>query len=129
MALKLLIAAVFLNWLMVTTASLWRANAWTPGGMMAAVGPRDVPIEPSVYAGRAERAAKNMSENLPFFIAVVLAAYAAGRSGPGVDTGALVFVIARVVYWPVYISGIPFLRTGVWAVSIGALAWIGYAAL
>ena len=129
MALKLLIAAVLLNYVMVVTASLWRAQAWTPAGWGVAVGPRDVPVEPSVYCARSDRAAKNMSENLPFFAALVLAAYAAGRQGPLVDQCAAVFLIARVVYWPVYLAGIPYLRTGVWAVSVLALAGIAYAAL
>lgn len=129
MALKLLVAAVFLNFLMVLSASLWRAKAWTPAGMLYATGPRDVAVEPTDYAARCDRAAKNMSENLLFFAALVLAAYAAGRQGTAVDTGAAVFLGARVVYWPLYLSGLPWVRTGAWAVGVGGLAWIAYATL
>ena len=38
----------------------------------------------------------------------------------GVQTCAL--PISRVVYLPVYFAGIPFLRTGVWAVSVVGMA-------
>jgi len=38
--------------------------------------------------------------------------------------GAQIFFWARVVYAGVYIAGIPWLRTGVWAVSVVGLAMI-----
>ena len=35
---------------------------------------------------------------------------------------ASVFLIARVVYVPAYVSGIPWLRSLVWLVAVGSLA-------
>ena len=38
--------------------------------------------------------------------------------------GAQIFLYARLAYVVVYIAGIPWLRTGVWAVSVVGLAMI-----
>ena len=68
-------------------------------------------------AGRADRAAKNMLEGMVMFLAVVLAAQLAGK-GAQAAIGASVFFWARLVYWPIYMAGIIYLRTAVWFVSI-----------
>jgi uncharacterized MAPEG superfamily protein len=43
--------------------------------------------------------------------------------------GAVVFVVARIVYWPIYLAGIPGLRTAVWTVGVVGLAVLASAAL
>jgi len=119
--LSLVVCMTLLTWIVVIAASLIRARAWTPKGLMIAFGNRaDLP-EATPLAGRAERAAANSFENLVFFAVLALAAQAAGATGERVLLGAQVFLWARVVYLPVYLAGIPFLRTGVWAVSIVGL--------
>ena len=77
-------------------------------------------------AGRADRAAKNMLEGMVVFLAVVLAAQLAGK-GAHAAAGASVFFWARLVYWPVYMAGVIYLRTAVWFVSIIGLAMIAWA--
>ena len=47
----------------------------------------------------------------------------AGKGGQAA-TGATVFFWARLVYWPVYMAGIIYLRTAVWFVSIIGIAMI-----
>ena len=44
------------------------------------------------------------------FLAVVLAAHIAGKA-PQAAFGATIFFWARLVYWPVYLAGIVYLRT------------------
>lgn len=86
------------------------------------VGNRDVQPEPSVIAARLERAKNNMQEALPIFISLALLALIKG-SEPGAEThAALIFCIARIVYVPAYVSGIPLLRSLVWLVSMFGLA-------
>ena len=46
-----------------------------------------------------------------------------------VELGGLVFVIARVVYFPVYLIGVPGLRTAVWSVGVVGVGMIGASAL
>lgn len=119
---SLVVCMAVLTWLTVVVASLIRARAWTPRGLMLAFGNRDNLPPASPLAGRAERAAANTFENLLFFAVLGLAAQAAGATGERVLLGAEIFLWARVVYLPVYVIGVPFLRTGVWAVSIVGLA-------
>src|SRR5688500_16096854 len=107
-----------LTWEMLMTASLTRAKAWTPKGFILALGNRDDMPEPSPLAGRADRAAKNMLENLVLFAVVVLVARLGGVAPDQIATGAAVFFWARVAYFLVYLAGIPYLRTVVWGAGM-----------
>ena len=78
-----LVASVALTWLMLLVASLLRTRGWTLPGMGLAFGNRDDLPAASAIAGRAERAARNMVENLVLFAALLLAAEVAGVIGAG----------------------------------------------
>jgi len=78
--------------------------------------PRDnQPEAKGVAVGRATRALGNFVENYGAFVAMDLALIATGQTG---GWGAIVWIIARIVYLPLYLMGIPVARTGIWAVSI-----------
>jgi uncharacterized MAPEG superfamily protein len=113
-----------LTWVMLLAASLIRARGWTPSGFLLAAGNRDNLPDATPLAARADRAAKNMLENLVLFAVVVLVARLGGVAPADVATGAAVFFWARLAYFFVYLAGIPFLRTAVWAVSITGLIMI-----
>jgi uncharacterized MAPEG superfamily protein len=81
---------------------------------------------PSPLTGRAERAARNMLENLLLFTALVAAVRLGGKAAPA--GAAALFFWARVAFFGVYLAGVPYLRTAVWVVSIVALAQIAMAA-
>jgi uncharacterized MAPEG superfamily protein len=68
-------------------------------------------------AARARRAQQNMLENLAVFGALVLVAQLAGKTNSATALGAQMFFWARLAYAPVYVVGIPWLRTALWAVS------------
>jgi len=123
--LKWLLYSVILAWLMLVTASLWRARAWTPAGLKFAFGNRDNPPPASPMDGRADRAAKNMLESLLMFAALLLAAHAAGRVDARVLQGAQLFFWGRLAYAPLYWAGVPYLRTVAWAVAVVGMAMIG----
>ncbi|GAA0772721.1 MAPEG family protein [Roseibium denhamense] len=77
-------------------------------GLLKHAGGRDTTPERGKYAGRAEKALINLRENLPFFLAPALLTYVV----PGTDSelavlGAQLFVFARCIYVPAYLSGIP----------------------
>ena len=86
------------------------------------VGNRDNLPELSVIAGRLDRAKNNMLESLPIFLALALLALVKGSDTGAVTRAASIFLIARVVYVPAYVSGIPMLRSLVWLVSVASLA-------
>ena len=74
-----------------------------------------------VYAPRLERALKNLLETYTVFVALALALAVTGKSGGAGTTGALVWIVARGVYLPLYAFGVPVLRTLVWIASIAGL--------
>ena len=118
---------MLLVWAVLLT--LVQAVAAVQGAMMQVglntlAGNREGLPEIKGWAGRAARAHRNMLENLVLFAALVLVAVAAGKTNDTTLMGAQIFLWARVAYALVYIAGIPWLRTGVWAVSIVGLAMI-----
>ena len=77
-------------------------------------------------AARATRANHNFLETFAFFAAAVLAVTLANRASPHTALGSELYFWARVVYLPIYLIGIPYVRTLVWAVSLwGLLQMIG----
>lgn len=83
------------------------------------VSPRDQEIEPKgLMARRAKRALHNYMENFPAFIAADLALIATQHTG---GWGAAGWIIARIVYLPLYMSGVKYVRTLCWIVSIVGL--------
>lgn len=123
-----LVGSTILTFVMVMAASLMKAQAWTPSGLKVAFGNRDNVPEPPPVTARADRAAKNMLEGMVFFIGALCAARFAGK-GAEATLGATIFFFARVVYWFVYLAGVPYLRTGVWFASIGGIALVLKAAM
>lgn len=96
-------------------------------GVQWNVSPRDQKMpELTGLAGRLERASKNLLETFPFFLAATFAVIAGGRSSELSALGAQLYFYARVIYWPLYAFGIPYVRSLVWLVSlvgIGLLIW------
>lgn len=93
-------------------------------GLPALAGNREQLPEIAGWAGRAARAHRNMLESLILFAALVLVAIVGDRTNAMTLLGAQLFFWARLVYVPVYIAGIPWLRTGVWTVAVIGLALI-----
>ena len=123
-----LIWSGILTLVIALVASALCARVWEPGGAMIAFGNREGLTPPTGMAGRAERASKNQLEAMAMFLAVALAAHIAGKA-PQAALGATIFFWARLVYWPVYLAGIIYLRTLVWFVSLYGLFLIIQAAL
>ena len=81
-------------------------------------GPRDGGDQPKgVVAGRAQRALDNLKETYPIFIALALGLAVSDRTGGVGATGAILWFVARLVYHPLYLFGVPYLRSLVWLAS------------
>ena len=84
---------------------------------------RDKPAEArgvllrSIDAGRLG----NYLENFTPFVAVALALIATQRTGGAGAIGATIWILARIVYLPIYVFGIIYVRTALWVISIVGL--------
>ncbi len=84
--------------------------------------PRDQELKPKgLHAGRAERALRNLLETYPVFVGLALALVVTGQAGGLGATGAVVWFVARLVYLPLYILGIPYIRSLAWVGSLVGL--------
>ncbi len=127
--LYFLLASVLLYWVMLLFASLYHVKGWTWPGMLLAFGSRDKLPDRTLTMARADRAAKNMGENLIIFTAVALTAVVAGAAREQTTLGAQIFFYSRVIYWPLYLSGVAYFRTLIWAISLAGIALIALASL
>jgi len=93
-------------------------------GLSPLVGNRESLPAFAGWAGRAQRAHRNMLESLTIFAALVLVAQIAGKTNVATVLGAQLFFWSRLAYAPVYVIGIPWLRTALWGVSFAGLLQI-----
>lgn len=117
--LKMLAWAVVLGLVHVLVAA---ALGTAQRGLKWNVGNRDGEPKPLTgFAARASRASGNFLETFAFFAAAVLAVVATQKADASTALGAQIYLWARVAYLPIYIIGIPYLRTLVWAASFWGL--------
>ena len=118
-------------WILMALA-IYLINVFAPAlmylpqwGLAGHVGPRDTAPEPGIYVERARKSLANHIENLPVFLALAFLV----MLSPAADVdlaivGSQLYVLGRLAYLPLYISGIPWLRSGAYLVS-----FLGYALL
>ena len=105
---------------------IWLAHVVIQAGIANAVigpsylagardGSRDVK---GVYYPRATRALANFVESYGVFVALDLGLIATQHTG---GWGAMIWVLGRIVYVPLYLFGVPYLRTLAWAVALAGL--------
>jgi uncharacterized MAPEG superfamily protein len=104
-------------WLVHVLVQAGLGNAQMPSRYL--LSSRDEPAKAGgVFYGRACRALANYLENLTPFVAVALALIATQRTGGVGAIGATIWVLARIVYLPIYVFGIIYIRTVAWTISI-----------
>ena len=81
------------------------------------------PIE-SVMGQRAARANNNFKETQPWALALLVLVLAMGKTNGMSAMGAWIYLGARVLYIPLYLFGVPWLRTIMWVISLVGLAMI-----
>lgn len=118
--LSLIVASVALLFVHIgaqaITATSELGSAWNAG-------PRDEGVRPKgVVAGRAERALRNYLETYAAFAVLAAALVASGRVDGIGFVGAVVWLIARIVYIPLYLAGIPYWRSLAWLAAVIGLA-------
>jgi uncharacterized MAPEG superfamily protein len=107
-------------WLVHVLVQTSFGNAQLPSRYL--FGSRDEPAKArGLLYGRTCRALTNYLENFTPFLAVALALIATQRTGGAGAIGATIWILARIVYLPVYVFGIIYVRSAVWAISIVGL--------
>ena len=82
-------------------------------------GPRDEKRETdNVYYGRSTRALHNYVENFVAFAAADLGLIATNQTG---GWGATIWILARIAYVPLYLFGVPTIRSLAWVISLVGL--------
>lgn len=119
--LMLLAWAVALTFVQMLVAAHGSASQY---GVMPLFGNREGLPPLTGWAGRAQRAHRNMLENLVLFAALVLIAVTSNKSNATTLLGAQLFLWARLAYAVIYVAGIPYLRTAAWLVSVIGLVLI-----
>lgn len=102
---------------------LYVVNVYLAGAMLflrigptAYMGPRDTLPDPSKFYARAQKSVANFAESLPVFLTLgILALVVEGVDMAGAELGAMIFVLLRMLYIAVYISGVPFIRSLVYS--------------
>jgi len=120
--LKLLMAAVIVGLAQI----VWAAAAGSGGERNLAwlLGARDEPRPVGVVAARLNRALGNFLETFPLFAAGLLACDFAGKFGPLTYWGAMLYVVGRLLFVPIYAAGLPVVRTLVWTVSMVGIVMV-----
>jgi uncharacterized MAPEG superfamily protein len=118
--LVLLVLALFVLQTLLPGRFREAPAAGEPGKLAENLGNRDHMRPYTVTGQRAARALANMQEAIPVFLGLALMNMIVAPDAPQAHTGALVFLIARVLYLPIYMAGVPAVRTLMWAVS-----WVG----
>ena len=93
-------------------------------GVMPLFGNREGMPALTGWAGRAQRAHRNMLENLVLFASLVLIAVVSQKTNNATLLGAQLFFWARLAYALIYVAGVPYLRTAAWLVSVIGLVMI-----
>ncbi|MDC7694941.1 MAPEG family protein [Asticcacaulis sp. DXS10W] len=82
------------------------APAFQPGYFQWNASPRDEAFDLGPVAGRMRRAYQNFLETFPFFIVIVMALAYTQQSDDVSRVGAIVYFIARLLYFPAYAVGV-----------------------
>ncbi len=115
LALSVLLGLVYLS-----AQTFWRKAEL---GIEYDVSARDEGREvEGVLAGRADRAYRNFLETFPMFVAAVLLVELSGGSDWLTQGGAIAYVALRTVYLPLYLFGIPWVRSFSWNIATAGLA-------
>lgn len=82
------------------------------------LGPRDAPFDMPPMAGRLKRAFKNFMETYVLFAVIVISLNFAAKSDAVSIWGARLYLLARIVYVPLYAFGVHGVRSLAFGASI-----------
>jgi uncharacterized MAPEG superfamily protein len=94
------------------------------------LGSRDEELPPpNPIAGRLARAQANFYETFPIMIAAIAIVSIAGLANKWTGIGAIVWLVARTLYLPLYAFGVRYLRSLAWAAGLAGIVMVLWPAL
>ncbi|MFT6774800.1 MAG: putative MAPEG superfamily protein [Paracoccaceae bacterium] len=108
--------------LMAVPVNLQLGPKWTAGA-------RDEPRPLTGVAGRLKRAYENQVEGLVLFAVAAICVTLLEASSPVTRGAAVAYLVARVIYIPLYAFGVPLWRSAIWGVGFFATILMLIAAL
>jgi uncharacterized MAPEG superfamily protein len=120
--LKILALGALLLIIHIFTATRFKTAQY---GRKWNMGARDeaLPV-PSSVTGRAIRAQANFEETFPVAIVALLCVVLAHRTSATTELGGWIWLGARLVYLPLYLAGVPVVRTMVFIISLVGLGMV-----
>ena len=80
----------------------------------------------SAVTNRLFRAQANFFETFPLFAVLILITAVTQLYSVYSQVGAILYIIARVIYLPLYAFGIPYIRSVVWLISLFGITLVLY---
>ncbi|OUS31092.1 hypothetical protein A9Q99_04580 [Gammaproteobacteria bacterium 45_16_T64] len=77
-------------------------------------------------AGRLQRAIDNLKESLHFFVPLILLTAILNISNDSTVLGAQIYLFARILHTPLYLSGIAVPRTIAYSIGVIGMVLISY---
>lgn len=96
------------------------------GNISALSGRDDIPHLQPGLGGRLHRAIANLKEGLHIFTPLVLLTAILGISNSYTVLGAQIYLVARVLHAPLYLTGIVGLRTAAFAIGVFGLSLLAW---
>jgi uncharacterized MAPEG superfamily protein len=94
------------------------------------IGPRDEELPlPAPVVGRLARAQANFFETFPLMIAAVAIVSVAHLNNRWTALGAIIWLVARILYLPLYAMGVPIVRSLAWAAALAGIVMVLWPAL
>ena len=119
--IKLLVWSVGLTFVQMIISAVGAAQLF---GLAKLAGNRE-DLQPATgWVGRAQRAHRNMLENLVLFAVLVLVTEITDKNDAMTGLGAQLFFWGRLAYAIIYVVGIAWARTTVWIVSAVGLVML-----
>ncbi len=90
------------------------------------LGSRDSKVDLTAKQGRANRTVSNHIEGMLLFVPLALIVEQAALSTHLTALGASLYFAGRVAYAPLYLLGVPYLRSVAWGISVIGILLVGY---
>lgn len=93
------------------------------------LGSRDAKRETTVLQARTSRTVANHIEGMLIFVPLVIVSEIAGLNSMLTQIGAGLYLAGRVLFAPLYLMGVAYLRSAAWGVSLLGIGLVGYVVL
>lgn len=98
-------------------------------GLGWGLGNRDEARDKSSFQARAARTVANHIEGMCLFVPLALVVVLADMSSQLTVWGAGIYVLGRLAFMPLYLLGVPYLRSFAWGISVAGIMLVAYPAL